>query len=50
MSRALMAVVKSSCFEGKCRRIAAGVTRRPVAMSASVVAAKPRAAKASRAA
>lgn len=46
MPRLLIAALKSSCFEEKWRRIAAGVTSSSFAMSASVVAAKPRALKA----
>lgn len=50
MARVLMAALKRSCLDAKCRRMAAGVTPRVPAMSASVVAANPRAVKAERAA
>jgi hypothetical protein len=50
MPRLLIAARNSSCFELKCRRMAAGVTSSVLAMSASVVAAKPRALNAARAA
>jgi hypothetical protein len=50
MARVLMAALKSACLESKWRRMAAGVTPSVLAMSARVVAAKPRALKAARAA
>ena len=50
MARLLIAAWKSSCFESKWRRIAAGVTSISAAISARVVAAKPRVLKLRRAA
>lgn len=50
MARVLMAALKRACLESKWRRMAAGVTSSAPAMSARVVAAKPRALKAARAA
>jgi hypothetical protein len=50
MARELMEALKSACLESKWRRMAAGVTPSALAMSARVVAAKPRALKAARAA